>query len=124
MNCAVIEDHSVPQPQMDCFIALIQKIQLEMLKRIGNAKEGVMWHPLKGLLTLAEPEFTNLASAANLSSCDKLVMIRLDKIHLRENLTYDKHSGQMIGLVDLGSINNHLLAIEYSLKYEVFFSFS
>ena len=31
-------------------------------------------------------------------------------MHIKENLVYDKHTGKMIGFIDLGDINNHLLA--------------
>ena len=46
----------------------------------------------------------------------KLVILLLDEMHIKEGLVYDKHTGRMIGFVDLGDINNHLLEIERSLE--------
>ena len=37
-------------------------------------------------------------------------------MHIKEGLVYDKHTGRMIGFVDLGDINNHLLEFERSLE--------
>lgn len=45
----------------------------------------------------------------------KLVILLLDEIHIKENLVFDKHNGKMVGFVDLGNINNHLLAFEKSV---------
>ena len=59
-----------------------------------------------------------LMEAANLRSCPafhSLVIILLDEMHIKEDLVYDKHTGKMIGFVDLGDINNHLTAFEKSL---------
>ena len=39
----------------------------------------------------------------------------LDEMHIREDLVYDKSTGQMIGFTNLGDINNHLLALEQSV---------
>ena len=57
--------------------------------------------------------------AANLESCSrwqKLVFLLLDEMHVREDLVYDKHSGSVIGFVNLGDSNNHLLRFERSLE--------
>ena len=43
------------------------------------------------------------------------MMLLLDEMHIKEGLVYDKHSGKLIGFVDLGDINNHLLQLEKSL---------
>ena len=34
----------------------------------------------------------------------------------REDLVYDKHTGNLIGYTNLGEVNNHLLAFERSIK--------
>ena len=62
-----------------------------------------------------------LATAANLTTCpdwQKLVILLMDEIHIREDLVYNKHSGKMIGFCNLGAVNNHLLLFERSLKKE------
>ena len=38
------------------------------------------------------------------------------KMHIKEDLAYDKHTGKMIGFTNLGDINNHLLAFERSIE--------
>lgn len=56
-----------------------------------------------------------LMTAAKLSTChewQKLVILLLDEMHVKEDLVYNKHTGQMIGFINLGEINNHLLAFE------------
>ncbi len=44
--------------------------------------------------------------------CDLL----LDEMHIRQDLMYDKHSGEMIGFCSLGEVNDQLLAFERSLS--------
>ena len=46
---------------------------------------------------------------------EKFAIILLDEMYIREDLVYEKHSGTLIGFVNLGEINNHLLAFERSL---------
>ena len=36
-------------------------------------------------------------------------------MYIKENLVYNKHSGKLVGFVDLGNVNNHLLLFERSL---------
>ena len=72
----------------------------------------------------ASPGFSHdvdaqLLSSINAKSCPswhKLVILLLDEMHIKEGLVYDKHTGRMIGFVDLGDINNHLLEFERSLE--------
>lgn len=45
----------------------------------------------------------------------RCVILILDEMHIREDLVYDKHSGELIGFVDLGDINCHLFAFEPSV---------
>lgn len=60
-----------------------------------------------------------LMAAANIESCpvrENYVSLLLDEIHIKEDLVFDKHSGMMIGFMDLGNINMHLLHFEESVK--------
>ena len=60
-----------------------------------------------------------LISAAKVHSCperEKCVIMLLDEMHIRQDLVFDKHSGEMIGFCNLGDINDHLLAFERSLS--------
>ena len=36
----------------------------------------------------------------------------MDEVHIRDNLVYDKHDGKLVGFVDLGETNNHLLDLQ------------
>lgn len=38
-------------------------------------------------------------------------------MHIKENLVYEKHSGSLIGFVDLGDINNHLISSERAVDH-------
>ena len=58
--------------------------------------------------------------AANLASCQewqRLVILLLDEMHIKEDLVYEKHSGRMIGFTNLGDINNSLLAFERAVEH-------
>lgn len=60
-----------------------------------------------------------LKKAINVETCpewQKFVIILLDEMHIKENLVYDKHTGQMIGFVDLGDVNNQLLSFERNME--------
>ncbi len=60
-----------------------------------------------------------LMQAMSINTCEpwqKLVVLLLDEMHVRENLVFDKHTGRLVGFVDLGEVNNHLLEFERTLK--------
>lgn len=48
---------------------------------------------------------------------EKLV-VNLDKMYIREDLVYDKHTGTLIGFASLSKVNDHLRAFEHTLKQE------
>jgi len=39
-------------------------------------------------------------------------MLVVDEMHIKHDLVYDKHSGALIGFVDLGNTNNQILEFE------------
>ena len=60
-----------------------------------------------------------LAEAADVKTCpecNKCVLLLLDEMHVREDLVYDKHTGELIGFTNLGDINNHLDAYKKALS--------
>lgn len=59
--------------------------------------------------------FLEAAKLATSPDYHRLVILLIDEMHVKEDLVYDKHSGRMIGFVDLGNINNHLSRFEQSL---------
>ena len=40
------------------------------------------------------------------------MVLILDEMHIKEDLVYDKHTGELVGFTNLGSINQHLQAFE------------
>jgi hypothetical protein len=59
-----------------------------------------------------------LLQAANMEDCpewQRLVILIMDEMYIREDLVYNKHSGKLIGFVDIGSV---LLAFERMLHQE------
>jgi hypothetical protein len=62
-----------------------------------------------------------LFSVAKLKSNPKyhsLIAILIDEMTIKEDLVYDKHTGRLVGFINLGHINNHLLRFEQSLTKE------
>ena len=45
----------------------------------------------------------------------KYVVLLIDEMHIREDLVYDRHSGELVGYANLGEINNHLIDFEQSI---------
>lgn len=59
-----------------------------------------------------------LMQAIGLPSCqqwEKLLVLLLDEMYIKEDLVYNKHTGQLIGFASLGDANDHLLAFERSV---------
>lgn len=48
--------------------------------------------------------------------CEKCVILLLDEMHIREDIVFDKHSGEMIGFANLGKINEYLTAFERGIQ--------
>ena len=52
-----------------------------------------------------------LMDASKVASCperNKYVLLLLDEMHVKEDLIFNKHSGELIGFSNLGDINVHL----------------
>ena len=63
----------------------------------------------------------HLGRAAKIESCEeyqKCVVMLMDEMYVKDELVYDKHTGYVIGFVNLGDINSHLLAFEESLSHK------
>ena len=62
-----------------------------------------------------------LLQAARLDSSPSyhtLIAVLFDEMSIKEDLVYEKHGGRLVGFVNLGEINNHLLQFEQSLNDE------
>jgi hypothetical protein len=60
-----------------------------------------------------------LGRAAKIESCEeyqKCVIMLMDEMYVKDELVYDKHTGHVMGFVNLGDINSHLLAFEQSIS--------
>lgn len=55
-------------------------------------------------------ETANLSSLADYQKCVAVIM------HIKEDLVFNKHSGDLVGFANLGSVNNLLLQCECSLE--------
>ena len=53
-----------------------------------------------------------LASKMKSSEWHRLVLLLIDENILKKSLVYNKHTGKMVGFVDLGTVNNHLLSFK------------
>ena len=56
------------------------------------------------------------SSVASLKEFQKHVCILGDKMHIKEDLIYDKMTGELVGFVNLGDINEHLSQLQMHLK--------
>lgn len=68
-----------------------------------------------GFSNEVDKELMEAASVGASPEWQRCVIIILDEMHIREELVYDKYSGELIGFADLGDINHHLLAFEQSV---------
>jgi len=60
-----------------------------------------------------------LIKAGNFTTCnehEKYVIIVMDEMHIKEDLVYNKHNGELIGFVILCETNNHLLEFERQMQ--------
>ena len=68
-------------------------------------------HIVKGAVGI-QPEVNEQlikeAKVTKLQEYEKFVVVAFDEVKIREDLVYDKHTGQVIGFVDLGDFNNQL----------------
>ena len=76
-------------------------------------------HHLKSEAGFSAGVDSQLLSAAKLEKCeerDKCVLLLLDEMYVKQDLVYDKNTGELIGFINLGDINNHFLALERSIS--------
>jgi hypothetical protein len=49
------------------------------------------------------------AKVHELEEFQKHVIILIDEMHIRDDLVYNKHTGELVGFVNLDTVNNHLM---------------
>lgn len=63
-----------------------------------------------GFSAATDKELLDVLKRKNLTEeWQKLVVLLLDEVYIREEVVYNKHTGQILGLLDVGDVNNHLL---------------
>ena len=50
---------------------------------------------------------------------DEFVVVILDEMHIRDELVYDKHAGNLVGFTDFGDVNHHLESLEWSVRESI-----
>ena len=60
-----------------------------------------------------------LKSVSKVDTCperEKCTILLIDEMHIREDLVYDKHSGELIGFTNMANISNSLAQLERSMS--------
>ena len=76
-------------------------------------------HYVRALPGFSDDVDKQLIEAAKLQTYEefqKYVVLVMDEMHIKEDLVYDKHSGELVGFVNLGETNNHLLQFEQEME--------
>ena len=76
-------------------------------------------HYIKSTIGFSDEVDMQLASAAKLNGIEeykKNVIMIMDEMYIKEELVFEKHSGSLIGFINLGDINTHLLEFEHSIN--------
>ena len=69
-----------------------------------------------GFSTEGDRQLMEAACVLTCPEYEKNVIITMDEMHVKEDLVFDKHTGAMVGFVNLGDINQHLRQFEQSLQ--------
>ena len=75
-------------------------------------------HYVKATVGFSDEVDMQLSHAAKLDTCEdfqRLVIMLMDEMYIKEDLVYNKHTGSLTGFINLGDINSHILAFEQSL---------
>ena len=60
-----------------------------------------------GFLPELNQQVQKESSIDSLSESKRYVALLIDEMKIKEELVYDKHTGQVVGFTSLGDINNH-----------------
>ena len=69
-----------------------------------------------GFSTELDKQLMDDAHFQSLCNREKLVCLIGDEMHIREDLVYDKHSGDLMGFINLGDMNEDLKELENQLE--------
>ena len=62
-----------------------------------------------GFSTGTDEELLKLLESRGYEEWQKMVVLLIDEMYIKEDMVYNKHTGRIIGFTDLGDVNNHLL---------------
>ena len=69
-----------------------------------------------GFSAQVDEQLMEAAKVAKAQEWEKCVVLVMDEMHVKEDLVYDKHSGALIGFVNLGETNQHLLEFQKAIE--------
>ena len=69
-----------------------------------------------GFSAATDQQLLEHANVNRLGEWEKFVVLILDEMHIRDELVYDKHAGNLVGFTDLGEVNHHLERLEWSVR--------
>jgi len=72
-----------------------------------------------GFLSTVDQQLMRAADVDKCPERQKYLALILDKMYVKEDLVYNKHSGAFIGFHNLGNINEHLLQFQASLEHHL-----
>ena len=67
-----------------------------------------------GLQSEVDEQLLKEANIEEIPDHKKYIALIYDEVKIKEDLVYNKHSGELIGFVDITNINHHLTALEQS----------
>ena len=69
-----------------------------------------------GFSAEVDEQLMEAAKVAKAEEWEKCVVLVMDEMHVKEDLVYDKYSGALIGFVNLGQTNQHLLQFQKAIE--------
>ena len=71
---------------------------------------------LPGFLADIDEQLIEAAKPSTCKEFQKYVVLVMDEMHIKEDFVYDKHSGELVGFVNLGETNNLLIQFEQQVE--------
>ena len=68
-------------------------------------------HSTTGFSTVVDKQLMEAAKVTKAEEWEKCVILIMDEMHVQEDLVYDKHSGALMGLVNLGHTKSALAPV-------------
>lgn len=69
-----------------------------------------------GFSNEVDVQIASVAKSDKAKEYEKCIALVMDKMYVKENLVYNKNSGELVGFANLRDTNNHLLQFQRSLE--------